>query len=53
MKRTLYVCLFLSTEIKTDCLISVFGICLIHVLFKLLIILTDDFYGVPPSSVEW
>jgi len=48
----LYVCLFLRTEMKTDCLGSVFGICRIHVLSELLLILTDDFYGVPPSSVE-
>jgi hypothetical protein len=52
MQRALYVCLFFKTEMKTDCLRSVFGICWIHVLSELLIILTDDFYGVPPSSVE-
>jgi len=52
MQRMLYVCLFLKTEIKTDCLRSVFGICRVHVLYELLLILTDDFYGVPPYSVE-
>ena len=52
MQRTLYVCLFLRKEMKTDCLRSVFGICRSHVLSELLINLTDGFYGVPPSLVE-
>jgi hypothetical protein len=52
IQLTLCVCLFLRTEMKTDCLRSVFGICRSHVLSELLIILTDGFYGVPPSLVE-